>query len=453
MKDLSVGKESRLIIQFATPMLLGNVFQQLYNVTDSIIIGNYLGKEALAAVGASFPIIFMLISLLIGFTMGSTIIIAQYFGARKFESVKRAIDTLYIVLFFTSLVLTVAGIFLSGPLFRMIKLPGDVFPLARLYLNIYMGGMVFFFGFNGTAAILRGLGDSRTPLYFLIISTVMNILFDLVFVIVFKWGIAGVAVATIISQGGAFITAIIYLNRSHGLLRFSISSMVFDRDIFRKSIRIGLPSGMQQTFVALGMMALVWIVNLFGTDVIAAYSIVMRIDSLASMPAMNFAAALSTFVGQNLGASKPERVRAGLIATLRITSVISLGITLIAILFARTLMGIFTQDPEVIRTGVAYLQIVSSFYILFSGMFALNGVLRGAGDTLIPMFITLFSLWVIRVPVSWFLSQELGETGIWWGTPIGWVAGIFFSWLYYRSGRWKTKTVAGRPDLPGQEEG
>jgi len=176
MKDLTTGKESKLILQFATPMLLGNVFQQMYNIVDSIIIGNFIGKEALAAVGASFPIIFALISLIIGFATGATIIIAQYYGAKKMEQVKRTIDTLYIVLFFASLVMSALGIVFSGDIFRLIQLPEDVFPYARLYLSVYLSGLVFFFGFNGTAAILRGLGDSKTPLYFLIISTITNVL-------------------------------------------------------------------------------------------------------------------------------------------------------------------------------------------------------------------------------------------------------------------------------------
>jgi putative MATE family efflux protein len=441
MKDLTTGKERKLILQFAAPMLLGNVFQQMYNIVDSIIIGNYIGKEALAAVGASFPIIFALISMVIGFATGATIIIAQYFGAKKLEMVKRTIDTLYIVLFFASIVISALGIFFSDDIFRLIQLPEDVLPDASLYMKIYISGMVFFFGFNGTAAILRGLGDSKTPLYFLVISTITNVIFDLLFVIVFKWGIAGVAIATILSQGGAFLTAIFYLNRTHAVVRFSMSRLNFDRAIFRQSLRIGLPSGFQQTFVSLGLIAIVWIVNLFGTDVIAAFSIAMRIDSLAAMAAMNFAAALATFVGQNLGANKPERVRSGLVATFWMTSIISVIITIIALLFSRDLMGIFTNDQNVIRIGANYLIIVSSFYILFSTMFVLNGVMRGAGDTLIPMFITLIALWFVRIPLSYFLSQQIGETGIWWAIPIGWFLGMLLSWFYYLKGRWKTKAV------------
>jgi putative MATE family efflux protein len=441
MKDLTSGNESKLILQFAMPMLLGNVFQQLYSIIDSIVVGRFIGKEALAAVGASFPIIFTLISLVIGFTMGATIITAQYFGSKQMAKVKLTIDTLYVFLFFASIVLTLLGIALTGPILRMIQIPDSVFPQAKLYLILYLSGLIFMFGFNGTSAVLRGLGDSKTPLYFLVISVIVNIILVLVFVAVFHWGIAGSAIATVIAQAGAFFTAAIYLNRTHPVIKFSIKDITFDRGIFRDSIRIGLPSGLQQTFVSLGLLAITWIVNLFGLNVIAAYSIAMRIDSLATLPAMNFSAALSTFVGQNIGARKTERVRAGLIATIKMTSIISLSITLIAILFSKTLMAFFTHDEAVIAIGARYLVIVSSFYVIFSTIFAINGVMRGAGDTLIPMFITLFALWFARIPVAYFLSRSIGETGIWWSTPIGWGIGMTMGILYYLSGQWKKKSV------------
>lgn len=441
MKDLTIGNESKLILSFALPMLYGNIFQQLYNIVDSIVIGKYLGNEALAAVGASFPLIFTLISLIIGIATGATIIIAQYYGAKNMQKVREAIDTLYIFLFFASLFLSLTGILTSKFIFRLIDLPEEIIPQASLYFNIYATGFVFFFGFQGTTSILRGMGDSKTPLYFLIISTLVNIILDLIFVIVFGWGIEGVAIATVIAQAGAFFSLIIYLNRRNELLIFNPLKMRFNREIFVRSMQIGLPTGFQQTFVAVGMLALYKVVNMFGTSVIAAYSIAMRIDSFAALPAMNFAAALSSFVGQNIGAGKQERVRKGLNATLRITAYISLGVTLIAWLFPEVIMRMFTNDESVIEAGKDYLYIVSVFYIVFSTMFVYNGVLRGAGDTLIPMFVTLFSLWVVRIPISWYLAQRMGPEGIWWGIPIAWAIGAVFSFFYFRSGKWKTKQV------------
>ncbi len=426
-------------------MLLGNVFQQFYQIVDSIIVGRVLGKEALAAVGSSFPIIFTLIALIIGISGGINIIIAQYYGAKDLEKVNRAIDTMYIFIFLVSIVLTAIGILFSESIFKLIQLPEDVLPEALTYLNTYLLGLVFFFGFNGTSAVLRGLGDSKTPLYFLIISTTLNIGLDLLFIMKFNMGIRGAALATVIAQGIAFITAVIYLNRYHSFINIVLKKLVFDFDIFRKSMKIGLPTGFQHTFVSLGMLALFAIVNGFGTNVIAAYSAAIRIDALATMPAMNFSFALATFVGQNLGANKAERVKKGLNATIIMSSIISLIVTLVVILFGKSLMGMFTRDQEVIKIGWQYLVIVSSFYLVFTGMFTLNGVLRGAGDTLIPMFITLFSLWVVRIPAAWLLSSRMGETGIWWAAPAAWIVGIVASYFYYMTGNWKKKVVVKYP--------
>jgi len=225
MKDLSQGHEGKLIYHFAMPMLLGNVFQQLYNIVDTIIVGKFIGTEALAAVGSSFPIIFMLISFIIGITMGFTIIISQYFGAKEMDTVKRAINTLYIFIFISSLIVGIAGSLLSESIFRLVDLPSQIIPRAKQFLIIYFSGMIFLFGYNATSAILRGLGDSRTPLYFLIGSVILNIALDLLFVIVFGWGINGVAVATVFSQAVAFIAQILYLNRYHNFLKFSFREL------------------------------------------------------------------------------------------------------------------------------------------------------------------------------------------------------------------------------------
>jgi putative MATE family efflux protein len=281
MKDLTSGNEGKLIFQFAAPMLLGNIFQQLFSVIDAIVVGNYIGKEALAAVGASFPIIFMMVSLIIGLVMGTTVVIAQFFGAKDFVRVKRAIDTMYVYSAIAGVISTAAGLLLAEPLLRLLGLPEEIMPQAVQYLRIYFSGIIIFFGYNGTSAVLRGLGDSKTPLYFLIIATVANIILVLLFVGVFKLGIAGAAYATLLANGIAFILAIYWLNKTHKLIRIAIKGLHFDRQIFRQSIQIGLPTGIQQTFVALGNLALMGIVNTFGTNVIAGYSVASRLDSLA----------------------------------------------------------------------------------------------------------------------------------------------------------------------------
>ncbi len=442
MKDLTVGKESKVILLFALPMLLGNVFQQLYNIVDSVIVGNYIGKEALAAVGASFPVIFVLISLVVGVSMGSTIIISQYFGAKDFKNVKKAIDSLLIFLFFSSIIITIVGLMFSEDIFRLMQLPETIIADAVSYFNIILYGLILMFGFNAISSILRGLGDSKTPLYFLVISTILNIILVILFVKVFGWGIKGSAIATVIAQGVAFILGVIYLNRYHDILKFSLSEIKFHKNIFSKSLKIGIPSGLQQTFVALGMLALLRFVNSFGTNTIAAYTVAGRIDSFAMLPAMNFSMALSTFVGQNMGAGKLHRVRNGYRSTLLMTSTFSVVTTLVAILFGSQIMSLFNQDPDVIHIGHSYLIIVCSFYIVFSTMFITQGVIRGAGDTLIPMFITLFSLWILRIPIAFLLSRQFGSDGIWWSVPIAWGFGMIASGLYYYSGRWKNKVVA-----------
>lgn len=441
MRDLTTGHEGKQILFFTLPMLLGNVFQQLYNIVDTIIIGHYIGKEALAAAGASFPVIFVLISLVIGITISTNIIIAQYYGAKDMKNVKKTIDTAFIFLFFASIVLTALGLVFSESLFSLISLPRHLIPLAVEYFNIYAAGLVFMFMFNATSAILRGLGDSKTPLYFLIIASVLNIIFDLVFVLVFNWGVSGVAFATVLAQAIAFFMAIAYLSRTHKLIRFQLFGLTFDKDIFKKSLKIGIPSGFQHTFVALGMMALITIVNKFGTATIAAYSIAVRIDSFAAMPAINFSYALSTFVGQNMGAGKSSRVKKGLIYTLLMTSVVSITVTLAVYLFGYEIMKAFTSDAEVVNIGRKYLIIVSSFYLIFSAMFVTSGILRGAGDTIASMFISLLSLWALRVPLAYILSQNYGAIGIWWSIPIGWLFGFIASLLYYHSGKWKSKAI------------
>jgi len=422
-------------------MLAGNLFQQLYNVVDSIVVGQFIGKEALAAVGASFYIIFTLISLIIGISTGGTIVISQYFGARQYNNVRKTIDTLYIFYFVASIVLAGVGIATSESLFRLINLPDEIMPLALSYLNTYLLGIITLFGFNGTSAILRGMGDSLTPLYFTIISALLNVGFDLLFVVVFGWGIASVAVATILSQLIAFVGGVVYLNRNHEIIRLKLSTIAFSWEIFRKSVRIGLPTGIQTSLVSVAMITFSGIINVLGTNVIAAFAAAGKVDRLAIMPAMAFAQALSTYVGQNMGAGKVNRVKSGLLSTFFLSSAVCIVISLVIILFGVDIMRWFTDDAEVIRIGKQYLVIVSAFYLLFNTMFTFNGVMRGAGDTIIPMFFTLFSLWLVRIPLAHYLSNNYGASAVWWAIPAGWAIGMIASILYYLKGNWKSKTI------------
>lgn len=439
MKDMTEGNITLNIFLFSVPMLLGNVFQQLYNVVDSIIVGQYLGKNALAAVGAGFPIMFLLIAIIMGATMGSMVLISQFFGAKDNENLRKIIDTTYILLFIMSIIVTVAGLLTSEMILSLMKTPDDILKDAKLYLDIMYIGVFTMFGYNGISAMMRGVGDSKTPLYLLIVASFLNILLDLLFVMVFKWGIAGAAWATVIAQGFSFIIGLVILAVKKSILKIRFTSMQFSRSLFTKSLEIGIPTGIQQMAVATGMMALSRIVNGFGTGAIAAFTAAGRIDSFAIMPSMNFGLALSTFTGQNIGAGKVDRVNKGVTATFIMSIVVSLLTTIVILAFSRDLIGLFNKDPEVIDIGSEYLFIVGLFYVVFSIMFIYSGVLRGAGDTFIPMLITVSSLWFIRVPISYALSKVMGTKGIWWGIPIAWLIGAVFSFIYYKSGVWKKK--------------
>lgn len=442
MTDLTKGNVTKLIFYFTLPMLIGNIFQQLYTIVDSVVVGRVLGENSLAAIGASFPIIYLLISLIMGLTMGSTIIIAQYYGARDMDNVKKAIDTAYIFLFVGSIIITIVGLCFSGPLLILLKTPSTILHQAKIFLNIYLLGLIFLFGYNSVSSILRGLGDSKTPLYFLIISTVINAILVILFVVIFKWGISGSAWATVIAQASSFGFSIYYLNKNHAVLKFHFKGMKFDKKIFLLSIKIGLPTGVQQMLFSVGMMALQSIVNSFGTDTVAAYTAATRIDSFCTLPMMNFGAAISTFVGQNLGAGRYDRSSHGLKVTLLWSSIISIVLAVFIIFFRSQLISLFNPGaPKVIRIGGSYLSIVGTFYIVASLMVVFGGAVRGAGDTLIPMIISILSLWLIRLPLASLLSRRIGSNGIWWSISCAWTMGFILTALYYISGRWKSKVV------------
>jgi len=451
MKDLTQGKEGTLILMFALPMLIGNVFQQFYNMVDSWVVGQFVGTDALAAVGASFPLVFLMVALVMGLAMGSNVLIAQYYGAKNMEKVRASIETTYLVLFSSGIVLTIVGLLSAEFILRLLRVPESILPLSLEYLRIIYAGMILMFGYNGVSAILRGLGDSKTPLVMLMVATVLNVVLDLVFVRVFHWGVPGVAWATVIAQGVSFFGSVIFLNRTHEVLRTNFLKLHFHKDIFIASLRIGLPAGVQQTMVSLGIMFMSAVVNGFGTTVIAGFVAAGRIDSFIAMPAMNLSMALSTFTGQNMGAQKPDRVRKGYKAALQIGLAITVVLVLVLLLFGRALVGIFTSDQAVIDVGAQYLAVIAPFYFIFNIMFITNGLIRGAGEAIVPMISTLLAMWIIRIPSAVLFSGIWGVVGIWWAMPTGWVVGMLIAVGYYKTGRWTTKAVTGRR-APAVEE-
>ncbi len=447
-RRLTEGNEAKVIIAFAFPMLAGNVFQQLYTTVDGIIVGRFVGTNALAAVGASFPIVFFMVSLVMGVTIGSSVMVAQFFGAGDHERLKMTIDTTAAFLFGAGTVITIVGIGSCARILRAMRVPPAVFPEAHAYLTITFAGMVFMFGYHAIAAVLRGVGDSVRPLYFLIVATATNIVLDLLFVVVFGWGIRGVAWATVLSHAVSFLVGVRSVRRvEKGLTPEHPRALALNRRIFSTMLRIGLPSGVQQSLVSLGFIALTRIVAPFGADVMAGFTAASRLDSFAGMPAMNLSMALSMFVGQNLGAGKPERVRRGFSSTMAIALLLSGATALVMRLWGQPLVRLFTTDASVVRHGRQYLVVVSSFYVLFAAMFVTGGVLRGAGDTFVQMLFTLTALWVVRIPTAAFLGSRFGPQGIWWGIPAGWVVGASLSFAYYLTGRWRHKVVV-RPPTP-----
>lgn len=447
MADLTTGNETKRIVTFAVPMLIGNVFQQFYTMVDSIILGQGVGKEALGATGASFPILFLMVAVTWGVTTGATIMISQFYGAKDFDNLSRTKETAFIFLLVASFSATVIGIAFSESILRLMRTPEAILPHALAYLRIMFAGMVFLFGYATVSAILRGLGDAKRPLYFLIIASILNILLDLLFVLVFRWGIAGAAWATVIAQGVSLAIGLGYMQRQEHL-RTEFTKIRFDFGLFKKMLKIGVPSGVRNSLVSLGIVAVTRIVNPFGTNVVAGFTAASRIDSFAMLPGMTLSMAVSTFVGQNLGAGRADRVQRGFRAAMVVGVGISLVISAILIVFRTGLIGLFNPDAGVIRNGAAYLTVVSSFYVVFAALSVTAGVLLGAGDTMAEMIFTLVALWAVRIPAAALLSRAFGTVGIWWSIPAAWVIGFVGRYTYYLTGRWKHKVVVSQSDAP-----
>lgn len=446
MKNMTHGNEARLILRFALPMLAANVLQQVYYLTDSIVVGRLLGKEALAAVGAGFPVMFLVVSMAVGISIGFMVTISRYYGARRTHRVKRAIDTAMVFAFAASSLMAAAGVWLTDSILHWLHIPADIMGPARQYMVTVFAGVIFLFGYNTLAALYRGLGDSRTPLYFLMIAVPLNGMLDLLFVLGLGWGVKGVALATILSQAAAFAIGLGVLQTGrYRRLGFHLGRMTFDSAILRQSLRIGIPAGAQRLMISLGLVALFRMVNGFGTNMVAAFAAVGRLDGFIFMPAVNLSEAISTFVGQNLGAGKLQRIQRGYRVTLGLAMGVILCLSAAVLVFRTSLVALFTTDPEVIRLGARYLLIAGGFYAAFAVMLVTGGLVRASGHSLVPMLLTLITLWVVRIPLSWFLSQSMGPDGIWLGSPAAWCVGMLLSFAYYKTGRWR---VAPDPALP-----
>jgi putative MATE family efflux protein len=444
LMNMTEGEPWKLILRFSLPLLLGNILQQLYNVVDSIVVGQFVGTTALAAVGTTFPVIFLLNSLFIGIGIGATIIVSQYYGAGNRDYVKKTVDTIYIAMFAIAVPLTLVGIFLARPLLVLMNTPPDVLDQATTYMQIIFIGTIATFGYNINSGILQGLGDSVSPLLYLGLATAINIVLDLVFVIVFHWDVAGVAWATILAQLFAFLFGIWHINHHQNYIRISWRGLQPDRQILVDSVRLGLPSGLQNMSFSLGTMVLQRLINSYQSFFMAGYNGAGKIDAIAFMPLMTFASAITTYVGQNIGAGKIDRVKKGLHATLAISSIVSIVICPLILIFSDTLMRMFTNDPLVIQSGMAYLFRVVPFYLLLSALFIINGALRGAGQAVVPLVSAMISLWLARVPLAYLLA-ETGRDNLFFSFPLAWLVGLAVVVPYYLSGRWKNKSMIRVP--------
>ena len=437
--DLTEGKVWKVIVRFAVPLLVGNLPQQFYNITDSIIVGQFLGKEALAAVSASFFIYYFIISLVIGVGSGTTVVISQLFGAKQYQKVQLAFSSFFIFMLVGGIILSIAGIIFAEPVFRLTNTPEEVIPQAVAYFRIYIGGTFLFVTFNSIISILRGVGESVRPMLFILITTVLNIAFDLLFILVFKWGIEGAARATVVSQGIGMCIALAYVNNTHPLLSIKKQDMLFDWKLFKESLKIGLPTSVQQCAIALGLIALLGIVNSFGTNTLTAYGAAGKIDTIITQAVLTLSGALAAFCGQNIGAGRLDRVKKGVQFTMYTNIALGLLTFAAVYLFGNEMMRIFTKDIDVVAIGKEYLLIIGGFFIVHGALNVYNGALRGAGDTLFPMITSLVCLWLIRIPLAYYLSSWLGRNGIWWAIGISITIGLIVTFVYYKMGFWKRR--------------
>lgn len=448
VKDLTQGKPLPLLFFFSLPMVAGNLFQQLYNMVDTAVVGKFVGEDAVAAVGSSFPIVFLSVAVASGLSMGCNVVVSQLFGAKRIHEMKSTISTALISLGVLGLIIMLLGTLLAGPLLQLLGTDADIMADSRTYLQIYFGGALFLFVYNTLNGIYNALGDSRTTLIFLMISSLTNIVLDLLFVIQFDMGVAGVAWATLIAQGlCAVASLVVLLRRMRGMAnepeKVGVKVPLFHMTAVKRIAQIGLPSMFQQSMVSLSMMLMQGLVNSYGKVLVAGYTAATKIDTLAMLPNMNFSNAMSSYTAQNIGANRYDRVKEGLKSCLLMVVIFSLLITLIIFLFGNQLLGLFLDPGDTsgaMSYGLSYMHTVSLFYILMGLLFVPNGMLRGARDMgafTISSMANLFS----RVAIAYLLAHFMDESAIWWSIPAGWAIGATVALLRIRSGKWKHASV------------
>lgn len=439
--DMTQGNPLALIVRFSLPLLVGNAFQQLYNMVDSMVVGRFVGTSALAAVGIGFPVIFLLSSLFMGFSIGGSVMIAQFIGGGERESVRRSVDTIYGTVMLAIVPMTAFGLLMAGPILRLTQTPPEAFQMAHTYLLVIFAGLVGSLGYNINAGILQGLGDSKTPLLFLAIACVINIVLDLLFVVVFTWGVFGAALATVIAQAFSWLFGVVYINRKYDFFHIRPLHFQIDKLLLKRVLRLGIPSGIQQCQLAVAVLVLQALINGFGTAFAAGFSAANKIDTFAFMPIDSFALALTTYVGQNVGAGRLDRVEKGVRETLVLCVVFCIAMTALVIPNANLLLGLFDSNPEVLASGRAYLYRVLIPMFTLAVMYPLNNALRGAGSAIAPMVSNIIALWLARVPLAYLFAHFFGRENLYWAYPVGWLVGVSISATVYLRGRWKEKCM------------
>ena len=430
------------LLLFSVPLLLGNLFQQLYNAVDSVVVGNYIGAQALAAVGSSAPVINLLVSFFMGLSVGAGVIISRYFGARNMESLQDSIHTSLALTMTAGIFMTLFGIIFSPTILRWIGTPSDVMSSSVLYLRIYFGGILSVMLYNMGSGILRAVGDSKNPLYFLIVSSITNILLDLLFVIVFDMGIAGVGWATLIAQTISVVLTLLLLIKTKQEYKVTLKKIRFHKDKLIEIIRLGLPSGIQNGVVSFSNVIVQSNINAFGSLAMAGCGAYTKIDGFAILPVMSYSMALTTFTGQNMGAKKYDRVKQGARSGIIMSLLTTIAISALLLIFGEQVLSIFSDNPKVISYGLYMMHVLAPFYIFLAISHAFNGIIRGAGITTIPM-IVMITCWC-GMRMTWILASvpifhDIGVVFMGW--PLTWAASALWLFLYYKKGNWMKRSM------------
>ena len=450
--DLTVGSIPRHLLVFSIPMLIGNLARTSHSIINIIWVGHLVGEDAVGAAGVSFPVLFVLIGLVIGISMATTILVSQYYGAKNYSMVEKVVSNSFSLSLIIGAFFTIAGILSSDFFLRLMGTPSENFAMASSYLKINLAGFIMLYLGFLINSILRGIGDTVTPLIFTSISMGMNVILDPFFIGGFGpfplHGLNGAAYATLISEATSLVISIAYLNRKNHMVAFNPRKLILDKHITFLLFKIGLPSVVQQSLVSISTMFITTFVNAFGSAATNAFGAVGRIDMFVFLPAMSMSMAVSALTGQNIGAGKPERVKDVFKWGIALTSSTTIFISLIVVFLSKPILIMFGlgDDAKVMDIGITYLHIVGSCYVFFSVMFISNGIINGAGHTIITMVFSLLSLWVIRVPFSWLLSKtSLGITGIWVAVSLSFAITMIVSLTYYFSGRWKRSVIVKTP--------